>query len=214
MSFAPRNLIGTLLASGLMAAMLAAPATLSHAQDAATPAETPAAATPAETPAAAPAETPAETPAAATELDPLLAGANLERGRDVYAKVGLCVSCHGWDGDGKGKNPRSQGAAALLRESGLDAQGFIEIIACGIPGTPMPFHDNQAYKDDRCYGMTADMFEEGQTPIKGKSIKKEDIVNLVAYIQTSIQGKPAATYDDCAAYFGASAEKACAQMKK
>ncbi len=150
----------------------------------------------------------------APTLDPLLEGADLARGKDVYAKVGVCVSCHGWDGDGKGKNPRSEGAAALLRESQLDATALIEIIACGIPGTPMPYHDNQAYKDDRCYGMTADMFEPGQEPHKGKSIKKEDIVSLVAYIQTNIQGKPPATYDDCAAYFGDSAEKACAFMKK
>lgn len=150
----------------------------------------------------------------AATLDPLLEGADLVRGKDVYAKVGVCVSCHGWDGDGKGKNPRSEGAAALLRESQLDAAGFIEIIACGIPGTPMPYHDNQAYKDDRCYGMTADMFEPGQEPHKGKSIKHEDIVSLVAYIQTNIQGKPPATYDDCATYFGDSAEKACAFMKK
>lgn len=147
-------------------------------------------------------------------LDPLLEGADLARGKDVYAKVGVCVSCHGWDGDGKGKNPRSEGAAALLRESQLDAAGLIEIISCGIPGTPMPYHDNQAFKDDRCYGMTADMFEPGQEPHKGKSIKQEDIVSLVAYIQTTIQGKPATTYEDCAAYFGDSAEKACAFMKK
>lgn len=187
MSFAPRKLIGMLFVAGMLAAT---PATITYAQDA------------------------AATPAAAGELDPLLAGADIERGKDVYAKVGVCVSCHGWDGDGKGKNPRSEGAAALLRESQLDTQGFIDIISCGIPGTPMPYHDNQAYKDERCYGMTADMFEPGQEPHKGKSIKKEDIINLVAYIQTTIQGKPPATYDDCAAYFGASAEKACAFMKQ
>jgi mono/diheme cytochrome c family protein len=191
MSFAPRKLIGMLLAPGLLAGMLAAmPATTTYAQDA------------------------AATPAATVELDPLLAGADIDRGRQVYAKVGVCVSCHGWDGDGTGKNPRSEGAAALLRESGLDAQGFIEIISCGIPGTPMPYHDAQSYKDDRCYGMTKADFEDGQMPHKGKSIKQEDILSLVAYIQTHIQGKPKATYEDCAFYFGASAEKSCAFLKK
>jgi len=188
MSFAPRKLIGMLLVAGMLAAT---PATITYAQDAAAVAASAAAAT-----------------------DPLLAGADLARGKEVFAKVGVCVSCHGWDGDGKGKNPRSEGAAALLRESQLDAAGFIEIISCGIPGTPMPYHDNQAYKDDRCYGMTADMFEPGQEPHKGKAIRQEDIVNLVAYMQTTIQGKPPATYEDCAAYFEASAEKACAFMKK
>lgn len=194
MSFAPRKLIGMLLVAGMLAA---APATTTYAQDAAAPAADAAAA-----------------PAAAGELDPSLAGADIDRGREVFAKVGVCVSCHGWDGDGTGKNPRSEGAAALLRESQLDAAGFKEIISCGIPGTPMPYHDSQAYKDDRCYGMTADMFEPGQEPHKGKAIKPEDIINLIAYIQTHIQGKPKATYEDCADYFGASAEKACAFMKQ
>src|SRR5262245_29626750 len=127
MSFAPRKLIGMLLATGLLAGiMAAAPVTTTYAQDAA-----------------------AAAAAAAAATDPLLAGADPVRGKEVFAKVGVCVSCHGWDGDGKGKNPRSEGAAALLRESALDTKGFIEIISCGIPGTPMPYHDNQAYKDDR-----------------------------------------------------------------
>lgn len=184
---APRKLFGMLLVAGMLAAT---PATTTFAQDA------------------------AAAPAATGELDPLLAGADIDRGKQVYAKVGVCVSCHGWDGDGTGKNPRSEGAAALLRESQLDTQGFIEIISCGIPGTPMPYHDNQAYKDDRCYGMTADMFEPGQEPHKGKSIKHEDIINLVAYIETHIQGKPKVTHDDCMEYFGDAGEKACAWMKK
>ena len=200
MSLVSRKSLAVLLAAGMLVT-LSAPA--AFAQEAAAPA--------AEAPAAdgaVPATATAET------LDPLLAGADIDRGREVFAKVGVCVSCHGWDGDGTGKNPRSQGQAALLRESKLDAAGFIEIISCGIPGTPMPYHDAQSYKDDRCYGQTADQFAEGQMPHKGKAIKHEDIINLVAYIQTHLQGKPKATYEDCADYFGASAEKACAWMKQ
>jgi len=197
MSLVPRKSFALLLVAGMLATL---PAAAVSAQDAAAPA------TPAPV---------ADTAAPGTpELDPLLAGADIARGHDVFAKVGICVSCHGWDGDGTGKNPRSEGNAALLRESGLDAAGFIEIISCGIPGTPMPYHDSQAYRDDRCYGMKAADFEAGQMPHKGKSIKHEDIINLVAYIQTHIQGKPKATYEDCADYFGASAEKACAWMKQ
>lgn len=188
------------------------------ALSAATPSALFAAQAPAGSPAAeaaAPAEAPAADAAAVAALDPLLAGADIARGLVVYgSRGGNCVSCHGWDGNGQGKNPRSEGDAALLRESGLDAQGFIDIISCGIPGTPMPYHDAQAYKDDRCYGMTKADFEDGQMPNKGKSIKQEDILNLVAYIQTRIQGKPKATYEDCALYFGASAEKSCAFLKK
>lgn len=204
MSLLSRKSLALLVAAGLFAAT---PLALFAAQP---PAGSPAAET-----AAPAAEAPATDAAAAVELDPLLAGADIARGVVVYgSRGGNCVSCHGWDGDGLGKNPRSEGAAALLRESGLDAQGFIEIISCGIPGTPMPYHDAQSYKDDRCYGMTKADFEDGQMPHKGKSIKQEDILSLVAYIQTHIQGKPKATYEDCAFYFGASAEKSCAFLKK
>ncbi|MDC9822298.1 c-type cytochrome [Devosia sp. ZB163] len=143
-----------------------------------------------------------------------LEGADIVRGKRMYGQQGgNCISCHGWDGNGLGKNPRSEGNAALLRESGLDAAGFIEIIGCGIPGSPMPYHDSQAYKDDRCYGMTKADFEAGGEPHKGKAIKKNDIVNLVAYIMTSIQAKPAATYEDCVAWFEGTADKNCAGMK-
>jgi mono/diheme cytochrome c family protein len=165
--------------------------------------------------AAAASELPANADLTKFEGIAVLAGADIVRGKRMFSQQGgNCVSCHGWDGDGTGKNPRSEGAAALLRESGLDAAGFIEIISCGIPGTPMPYHDSQAYKDDRCYGMVAADFATGEGPHKGKSIRKDDVVNLVAYIMTSIQGKPKATYEDCAAWFEKSAEKACAFLKK
>lgn len=165
--------------------------------------------------AAASADLPANADLSKIAGEPLLANADIARGKKMFStQGGNCLSCHGWDGDGTGRNPRAEGAAAMLRESGLDAPGFIEIISCGIPGTPMPYHDSQAYKDNRCYGMVAADFEANQEPHKGKSIKKNDIVNLVAYIMTSIQGKPKATYEDCAAWFETSAEKACAFMKK
>src|SRR4051794_6047401 len=100
-----RKSLALLVAAGLIAVT---PLALRAAQP---PADAPAAetATPAEAPAA---------EAAAVELDPLLAGADINRGVVVFgSKGGNCVSCHGWDGDGLGKNPRSEGAAALLRES-------------------------------------------------------------------------------------------------
>lgn len=205
MSLLSRKSLALLVAAGLLVAGSAA---INAAQP---PAKAEAA--PAATEAA-----PADAAAVATpavELDPLLAGADIVRGKKMFGQSGgNCISCHGWDGNGTGKNPRSDGAAALLRDSALDAAGFIEIISCGIPGSPMPYHNSQAYKDDRCYGMTAADFEAGQEPHKGKSLKPQDIVNLVAYIQTTLQGKPAATYEDCAAWFEASAEKACAWMKQ
>ncbi len=140
----------------------------------------------------------------------LLEGADIEKGHDVYNRIGVCLSCHGWDGDGMGKNPRSEGNAAKLRESQLDTQTFLDVIACGIPGTPMPYHNNQAYKDpDVCYGQMAADFEGGEAPRKGKSIRPADMINLVAYIQTHIQGAGETTLAQCQDYYGASADKIC-----
>ncbi len=112
MSLLNRKSLALLLAAGLVAVT---PLALNAAQP---PANAPAAET------AAPAQAPA-TDAAAVELDPLLAGADINRGVVVYgSKGGNCVSCHGWDGNGLGKNPRSDGAAALLRELRPRCAGF------------------------------------------------------------------------------------------
>lgn len=160
----------------------------------------------------APADTSASSSEATTAADPL-AGADIARGKKVYATVGICTNCHGWDGNGLGKNPRSEGLAALLRDTQLDAESMIQVVSCGIPGTAMPYHDQQAYKDDRCYGMKAADFQPGQMPQKGNTLRQQDIVNVVAYIFSAYKGKGKTTYDDCVAWFEASAEKSCGFLK-
>jgi len=137
-----------------------------------------------------------------------------ERGKAVYQKVGICVNCHGWAGDGKsGRNPRSPDAGANLRESGLDAQGLYDVIRCGLPGTQMPYHDAASYKDDRCFGMVEADFEPGMAPIRGKTFREKDIVNLVAYMQQHMIGLGKPTYEECADYYGDSAAKNCSYLK-
>ena len=137
-----------------------------------------------------------------------------ERGRAVYQKVGYCVNCHGWAGDGKsGRNPRARAVEANLRETGLDAQGLYDVIRCGLPGTQMPYHDGVSYKDGRCYDPLEADFEPGYGPIRGKTFREADMVNLVAYIQTHIVGLGKPNYDECADYFDTSAEKSCTYLK-
>lgn len=150
------------------------------------------------------------TPAAAAD-DPF-AEADLEKGKRAFASKG-CTGCHGWDGNGLGKNPRSNSFAALLRETTLDPAGLIEVIQCGRPGTGMPFHDTAAYRDDRCYGMVMADFEKGLGPIKGNTMTMKDIVNVAAYITTHIKGKGETTLAECQEYFGASADKACTGLE-
>jgi hypothetical protein len=154
---------------------------------------------------------PAASTAAATSAgDPTqspaveLAGANapdLKRGKIVYQTTANCVNCHGWPGDGStGKNPRSPGIAANLRKSKLDMDTMIQVVSCGIPGSAMPYHDRQAYKDARCYGTTAKDYTPDQI-VSGNVITNQDIINVVAYVQEKIKGHGDITKAECEEYF-------------
>ncbi len=137
---------------------------------------------------------------------------DIARGKAVYQTVGICLNCHGWDGDGLGKNPRSPGVAAKLRETQLDTETLRMTVRCGIPGTPMPYHDAQAYVDNRCYGMLMTDFPEGGKPSKGHTFREQDIENVVAYMEAKVKGKGPTTLQDCIDFFG-SAVRACDLLK-
>lgn len=139
-------------------------------------------------------------------IDTTLVG-DVTKGLRVFQTKG-CQRCHGWDGAGLGRDPRAPGPAANLRQTELDDASMRDVVRCGIPGSPMPFHDSQAYKDDRCYGMTFADFDDLTRPVKGKTFREQDIANVVAYVQETLKGKPEATLADCEAYFG-TGEKAC-----
>jgi hypothetical protein len=83
-------------------------------------------------------------------------------GQRIYENAN-CVGCHKWHGGGGG----SYGGAALsLRDTQLNRDQIIEVVHCGRPGTGMPRHDRDAYKDYQCYGgLTAQDF--------GKDMPKE-----------------------------------------
>ena len=170
----------------------------------------PAAATPA--PAAAATPTAAAPAADQVVVPENVAPPDVARGKSVFQSVGICVNCHGWDGDGLGKNPRSPGVAAKLRETQLDTETLRMTVRCGIPGSQMPYHDAQAYVDNRCYGMVMSDFAAGQQPNKGHTFREQDIENVVAYIEAKIKGKGPTTFQDCVDFWG-SAVHACDELK-
>jgi len=138
---------------------------------------------------------------------------NPERGKIVFRTPGLCVDCHGWAADGKtGVNLRAP-AGPSLRETTLDKAALIEVIKCGRPGTPMPYHDRAAYRDDRCYGMTMSDFDSGNKPKRGKSLGDDDVADVVAYLQTHVIGLGKPTLEECAAFFDNPAAKACNSLR-
>lgn len=136
-----------------------------------------------------------------------------ERGKVVFRTVGGCVSCHGWAADGEtGVNLRSPPGSSL-RESTLDLDGLIEVIACGRPGTAMPYHDKSAYRDDRCYGLVKADLDPDTAPVRGKTLRSDDIANLAAYLQTRVIGLGAPTFAECADFFDNPAAQACVNLK-
>lgn len=135
------------------------------------------------------------------------------KGKAVYQRIGICVNCHGWAGDGgSGRNPMSHAAVANLRASGLDAQGLYDVIRCGVPGTQMPFHDSASYRDDRCHGLVMADFAGGAGPIKGRTFRETPMLDLIAYLQTYVVGLGKPTLEECVLYYEASAGKACAYL--
>ena len=124
---------------------------------------------------------------------------NIERGMEVWKKS-RCAFCHGWAGDGNG-DPRSPGVAANLRASTLDRPAMREIIRCGLPGGVMPYHDRNAYRDGRCYNVTANELGTDGIPNKGVSIREEDLDKLLAYIFSEIKNRGAVTLEECEHYF-------------
>jgi hypothetical protein len=137
-----------------------------------------------------------------------------EKGKLVYQRVGVCVNCHGWPGDGEsGRNPMVHVAGANLRQTQLDGQGLYDVIRCGIPGTQMPYHDSVSYKDDRCYGKLMSDFAADQQPIIGKTFSEHQMVDLIAYLEKYVVGRGKPTYEECALYFDTSADKSCSYLK-
>jgi hypothetical protein len=137
---------------------------------------------------------------------------NLKHGKYVFQTKADCVSCHGWPGDGAtGKSPRMP-VGANLRKTQLETNDMIQIVSCGIPGSPMPYHDSQAYKDKRCYGQTMDDFKGQNPPAPGHFLNNQDIIDVVAYVEQNIKGKGPVTKAECEEFFKPGAA-ACRYLK-
>jgi hypothetical protein len=135
-----------------------------------------------------------------------------DRGRVVYRSVGYCVSCHGWAGDGKAGTNLQEPVGPNLRETALDSAALVEVIGCGRPGTPMPYHDRAAYRDGRCFGMALDDFAPGSEPVRGKTFSDRDVANIVAYLEANVIGRGEPTFAECTEFYDNPSAAACARM--
>ena len=56
-------------------------------------------------------------------------------------------------------------------------------------------------------------FAQGAEPVRGKTMREAQMVDLIAYLEKYMIGHGAPNYKECALYFGASAEKSCTSFK-
>jgi mono/diheme cytochrome c family protein len=133
----------------------------------------------------------------------------LEFGKEIYKVKANCQYCHKWDASG---DTGYGGVALSLRKTALNREQFAEVIKCGRPGTGMPYHDQYAYTDKRCYGVTQE--EVGKDmPLLGESLSPREIDAVVKYLFAKAVGRGEATYEDCVDFWGTNTRQ-CEPMKK
>ena len=133
----------------------------------------------------------------------------IEYGKEVYKNKGNCQFCHKWDASG---DTGYGGIALSLRKSFLTREQFAEVVKCGRPLTGMPYHDQFAYNDKRCYGMTREDLGKDMPPI-GESLQPREIDAVVKYLFAKAVGRGASTYDECVDFWGKDTRQ-CEPMKK
>ena len=140
-----------------------------------------------------------------------LAADDFSYGRRLFLDKAQCSYCHGWAGDGAGE-PQSNGGAANLRGSSLARDQLIEVIACGIPGTPMPHFDELGYTDKRCYDMTeAELGSRTPGQPHSTTLQRREIEVLADYLLAKIIRRGPVTRAECEETFGAGA-RSCGEI--
>jgi mono/diheme cytochrome c family protein len=133
----------------------------------------------------------------------------LEYGKEIYKVKANCQYCHKWDASG---DTGYGGIALSLRKTALNREQFVEVVKCGRPGTGMPYHDQYAYTDKRCYGVTRE--EVGKDmPLLGEFLQPREIDAVVKYLFAKAVGHGPATYEDCVEFWGQDTRQ-CEPMKK
>jgi mono/diheme cytochrome c family protein len=120
-------------------------------------------------------------------------------GGDIWLKAG-CADCHGNLAAGDGDPAYPQGPN--LRRTNLERADLRETIACGRPGTPMPYHLVDAYTGIACFGMTGAVPDGTR---KGGALTAQEIDTLADFLATSVKGVNRITRANCALFNGGNA---------
>jgi hypothetical protein len=130
-------------------------------------------------------------------------------GKEIFKSKATCQYCHRWDGNG---DQGYGGLALSLRKTQLTHDQLIETIRCGRPGTGMPYHDQFAYTDKRCYGVTKADLGDQMPPQAVNFLAPREVEAVVAFIEAHIKGRGPATLEDCQ-YFWGTETKECDSFK-
>jgi mono/diheme cytochrome c family protein len=122
-----------------------------------------------------------------------------------------CASCHGTFGEGGGGGEQPEGPS--LRRTALDKSTMKETIACGRPGTKMPFFLKGAYTATECWKIP--LQEEAPGDVTGlPSLSPQTLDALVDYLTARVVGKSdTISKAECAAYFANASHPTCASLE-
>jgi len=126
----------------------------------------------------------------------------ISRGREIFRDKAQCHWCHGWDGRG---SQSDMGFGPSLRESFLDLEGLVEVITCGRIGKEMPAHDQRAWDQGRCYGVTRADIPENEVPTLGLANLRENEIAMVAAFLIEWVVQKELTLEYCIKYYNAEA---------
>jgi mono/diheme cytochrome c family protein len=130
---------------------------------------------------------------------PVAVAGDWAQGQRIWAEKNVCTECHGWSGDGIGGADRN---APSLRQTQLTRDQIREAIQCGHRGTEMPYFDRFAYRDKRCYGVTAEELGDQMPNRAPATLQSYEIDALADYIATKVKGAGPTTRAQCLAFFG------------
>ena len=112
-----------------------------------------------------------------------------DAGKAVFKRAN-CFGCHKWHGNGGGGYG---GDALSLRKTELTREQITETVACGRPGTGMPFFTRGAYDTVNCYGMNRQEVG-GQIPPEANTFLRATDIDVVAsYVMAELPEERAAT---------------------
>ncbi len=134
----------------------------------------------------------------------------LEYGKDIFKTKATCQFCHKWDASG---DQGYGGNALSLRKTQLTPGQVAETVKCGRPGTGMPYHDEFAYTDKRCYGLTRTDLGNDMPPEPNAFLNPHEIDAVVKYLFATVVGRGDSTYQECVEFWGKDTRQ-CEPMKK